>query len=728
MATSIRRTNARGSKRTKTFTGCWTCRSRKVKCDEGRPRCRVCLSRDLACEGYGARLQWLAPDTGDGENSQSAALTTPSSRAAPLRSQIPTVPPESVLPLHRVEDILRIIDSLDASSNVPSNVPGDNVSVNLHNFGVFDLGWSRPASNTPSQNIPAYSQFVPAGPLDTELWDYTALHYSASPDAPIDAIATGITPLVSAGGSVSPSCSETAAAWDLCRLHNQGTPVAANLQPLDNTPLAATDNPTQYRRRMSNASVSSMVSSPLGSCPVGNDSPLNFPLTTPASSPMAKRERFLLYHYMNRVVNLFCVIDNARSPWKTIHLTRVLQSAGELSIAGSTSRTRDALTKALLSISAFYMSNDYKARRLAEEARQWEDSATRFRGDAIGLLKQAVETDLYSGVRPRYKEFLATMLSMITINVMSGDTSTCGVHLDGAEQLIIHMSSRKRKFSKKAQSLHRIYYYLRAIYESTTWRRHNTSSRFSTLLNLREDSDPDSINVYYRDPHGAIESPTSVASIEGSPVVEMDTYESIYGIPQGLLILLRKTIELIGLVDDARGKSESSFIPEELSVSCDELERNILDWPLEEQLARCQSLHAEISSKIIYHQTRAFYHALVIYFSQNIRLLSYRYLHQYIEAVLESIEAIENIKTQTKILAAPLFWPAFITATEAFEKNHQERFKTWHNTVEVYGIAAARTGIQVVDQIWKQGPCSSKRPMSSWRAITKETGVCLMLT
>ncbi|KAF2967005.1 hypothetical protein GQX73_g6597 [Xylaria multiplex] len=575
-----------------------------------------------AMEEEDAALHWLTPNTGDGENSQSVTLTTPPSRTIPLRSQIPAVPPESVLPLHRVEDILRIIDSLDASSNVP----GDNVSINLHNFGVFDLGWGRTTPFTPSES-PAYLQCMPASPLDPELWNHTAIQYSGSPDVPADAITAGITPPANPGGGVSPSCSETAAAWDLCRLHHQSAPVVAvDLEPLENVLLTNTSDSAQYRCHMSRASVSSMIQSPQGSWPTGNESCLGSPMATPVSSPVTKQERFLLYHYMHRVVHLFSVIDNAKTPWKTIHLPRALQCIGELSIAGSTSRIRDALTRTLLSISAFSLSNDCKARSRIEEASQWEDSATRFRGDAIGLLKQAVETDLYSGVRPRYKEFLATMLSMITINVMSGETSTCGVHLDGAEQLIKHMSIRKRRFSKKAKSLHRIYYYLRVIYESTAWARQNSSSRFSTLLSLRGGSDPDSIDVFYHDSCSVIETPMSASSIHDNPAIEMDTYEFIYGLPQRLLILLKETIELIGLVDDARGKSGSSFIPEELSISCDELERNIF---------------------------------------------------------LESIEAIENIKTQTNTLAAPLFWPAFIAATEAFDKAHQERFRTWHNAVEV---------------------------------------------
>lgn len=40
-----------------------------------------------------------------------------------------------------------------------------------------------------------------------------------------------------------------------------------------------------------------------------------------------------------------------------------------------------------------------------------------FHGTAMTLLKDSVKTRSTSTVRPKYKEFLATMLSMISINV-----------------------------------------------------------------------------------------------------------------------------------------------------------------------------------------------------------------------------------------------------------------------------------------------------------------------
>ncbi|GME43482.1 putative glutathione s-transferase protein [Neofusicoccum parvum] len=51
-----------GKLRTKTFTGCWTCRSRGLKCDGRKPHCERCERSKRDCEGYGIRLHWIDPD------------------------------------------------------------------------------------------------------------------------------------------------------------------------------------------------------------------------------------------------------------------------------------------------------------------------------------------------------------------------------------------------------------------------------------------------------------------------------------------------------------------------------------------------------------------------------------------------------------------------------------------------------------------------------------------
>ncbi|KAM0321937.1 hypothetical protein ACHAQA_009834 [Verticillium albo-atrum] len=45
--------------RSRTKTGCWTCRLRHVKCDAASPTCEECSTRHVVCHGYGPRPAWM---------------------------------------------------------------------------------------------------------------------------------------------------------------------------------------------------------------------------------------------------------------------------------------------------------------------------------------------------------------------------------------------------------------------------------------------------------------------------------------------------------------------------------------------------------------------------------------------------------------------------------------------------------------------------------------------
>ncbi|SCU90925.1 LAFA_0F00914g1_1 [Lachancea sp. 'fantastica'] len=49
------------TRRAKTFTGCWTCRARKIKCDLRTPGCARCEKSGFRCGGYDIKLQWSQP-------------------------------------------------------------------------------------------------------------------------------------------------------------------------------------------------------------------------------------------------------------------------------------------------------------------------------------------------------------------------------------------------------------------------------------------------------------------------------------------------------------------------------------------------------------------------------------------------------------------------------------------------------------------------------------------
>ncbi|KAJ4246557.1 arginine metabolism regulation protein II [Fusarium torreyae] len=50
-----------------TFTGCWTCKSRKIRCDKRPIACENCEKRGIECAGYGIRLQWISDSLGQAE-------------------------------------------------------------------------------------------------------------------------------------------------------------------------------------------------------------------------------------------------------------------------------------------------------------------------------------------------------------------------------------------------------------------------------------------------------------------------------------------------------------------------------------------------------------------------------------------------------------------------------------------------------------------------------------
>lgn len=310
---------------------------------------------------------------------------------------------------------------------------------------------------------------------------------------------------------------------------------------------------------------------------------------------------------------------------------------------------------------------------------------------------------------------------------MSGDTSTCKMHLDGAYRFMTQARTWKKNFSPKALALHRIYFYLRAIYESTALEYQDTElapppSTYDVPRPLRL-TWPDNANLADICPSPPFSSDVSESGIQ------MSTYECIYGVPQNLLILFFKTTRLIGEVMFIREREGRTTLPHDLSSRSDELEQTIMDWSVDLELSRCRidsSMGA--SYDIIRQTTYAFHNALVIYFAQHIRRLSYRYLQSYVQDVLESIEAIEKIKAESRILAAPIYWPAFIAASEAFNEGLQSRFRSWYDQVEVYGIEANRSGISVLSEVWKRGPTTASDSTSRWRMVVKETGAHLMLS
>ncbi|CAG9984757.1 unnamed protein product [Clonostachys byssicola] len=660
----------------KTFSGCWSCRERKIKCDEAKPTCRQCMKSRLECKGYGLRLQWIINKQPDAEF---PGVNNPRRNIA-LDAHTP------VLSLERIDEILTSLGHYD-----PRYRPSLHESVDIFTgcFGVFrDVDSGLNASPLP----------IDFAPINTE--SQHTLNNANITVSPAIGDSTGIDEfdhdfsvpedhrefLINGSSNQSPSISRF-----------------------------GIDSRNQSILNARGSFSEEIETDAFGLYENGVD-------LTSHSVTLGKTEKFLIHYYSKRVVNLFCVIENGTSPWKSIHLPKILHAVGEITIEGETSRICEALVRSCLSISAFCLSNDCRLRLQETKAIKWEQLAHEFRLQAIKLLRNAMEEDFYPNNGIKYTDFLATTLSMITIDVMSGETATCGIHLDGALRLINHGHTWKEQNSSKAETLHRMYFYLRAIFESTL-PRNSRSRRLRTLYSTEENVDSQDVFC-----HKIVArcSPCSTQSASDQVTdPKIGSYESIYGVPYSLLFLLTRAIDLIYKLSD---ESFDGRIPLHLMDECDELEHSIMDWPAHTNFPSEPPTNSSSNTKIVYYHTAAFHEALIIYFAQHVRLVGHRFLQPHIRAVLDRMEVIEEIKVETNLVAAPLYWPAFIAGSEAFDKALQNRFRKWYEHVMFYGIEALRTGFSILEDVWATGPQRADRVTSSWRELVEKSGKILMLS
>lgn len=80
------------SSRHRSHKGCWTCKRKRIQCDETQPGCRKCGERGLTCEGYGIRLRWGAGIASRGrfsgaEKPTKESIPPPSKRRWDLRTK-----------------------------------------------------------------------------------------------------------------------------------------------------------------------------------------------------------------------------------------------------------------------------------------------------------------------------------------------------------------------------------------------------------------------------------------------------------------------------------------------------------------------------------------------------------------------------------------------------------------------------------------------------------------
>ncbi|KAG9662720.1 hypothetical protein KCU95_g2757, partial [Aureobasidium melanogenum] len=651
----------RHKSRTKTFTGCWGCRARRRKCDEHRPSCRRCTDSGRECPGYATQLQWLRPTCGN----PSLCVQALDTKGARRRLISPNTFPV-VLASDQVE---RHIADLDAC-----NAPGESGPFSVFHVLVPPVESRLPlpdslASPPTADSSPASTRFNEAdrkGHVDGGFQDI------ADDGHDTHVTITDDNAFVAALTSASPS-------WQSPhpQLQEHANPVLS---------------PTASSEELAVAS----HSPDLGTWPA-------------PVMQVSDDVKVLLSNYMYRVVDTFAIIKSPKDPWKIIHLPRAVQIAGELTLIGSTTTVRLALFNAILAVSSFYMANDPQH---LQQVSKWTRLASDFRSRAIVFLNRAINEEVDMVPRPKYKELLAATLTMITVDVASGEAETCSLHLDGCEQIIRHVRKRKSRFSHKARALHRIYFYLRTIHDATRpWTITDASVTTESHSSGGSTGSPAVEISSVTSPLRNAEFATSFERGSGlwldmteSSIPDMTACEFVYGIPQSALVSLRRAtvaLRLDYLANDCDADAADSIEVQEI---CRSVELEILNWSARTELGKKAHLFSEDEFRLVKRQTNAFHHALVIYFAKQCRHLPSLYLASNVLAALQDLEELEQLKTTHHIEASPIFWPAFIAACEARDKQTRPRWRTWYEKAEAYHVDhAMSSGRSFAFQTWDYG-------------------------
>ncbi|KAL7931462.1 fungal-specific transcription factor domain-containing protein [Trichoderma chlorosporum] len=127
---------------TRSFSACWTCRRRRVKCDGFSQPCNPCKKHKVRCEGYGVELVWVDPKTG----------TYPPFCRRSMNFEH-TWRGQAVLNQERLQRLIDEMDGIDTESAF------SEPSLSSNPFTVFKVSESTKdlASNSPNTDISSLS-------------------------------------------------------------------------------------------------------------------------------------------------------------------------------------------------------------------------------------------------------------------------------------------------------------------------------------------------------------------------------------------------------------------------------------------------------------------------------------------------------------------------------------------------------------------------------------------
>lgn len=865
--------------RTKTFTGCWTCRARKIKCDLRRPTCFRCEKGNLQCAGYSIKLRW-SPSNAKGETNEVAPAPASGEEDFFQRRNVEfvTYPPHMVYEYYEDMDVIlsklhspKIIDdetkvlgpfgvfqgvknakrrmnrknkrqklSVTDSKGIKKNSPATNEPSPLSNnspssqtspMPVFGLSGSplnpdrtphqEPVPEIQLDQVPNIDAFlndqrnsnnnnnnttssnlvnstladdnIDDALLENNLNDTNNLVDNGMPDSSMTDSHFIMDNLPQMNGNMSDSefnnhifqSNELLNSLDgdmfhmdmlagtssndhdvLADLHVNGNDQLHQDLPDNSAQQSQTEQQQQNANTDINTDANAELMMPLNGPTDQNFLSQDFNLGGPANSQFQQpQSRLLLNYYIKNVARVMTVVAHEKTAWKTIYFPRAISAIGEIVGLGTCSNPRRALLHAILSISSYHLAS--KLPNGSDQKTHYTRLGASLKHQALQSLHECLQSEPLTSLK--HKDIMTAMLSMVTIDVVSGEMKECRLHLQGCKHLVTKRRQSGRRISKKALVLHRISSFLCLLQDSTTlnptlmddsvidhrkWddffeiselglgspdsytRTFNNGGNMERFLEDEQnksspDTAPDALeSLSYIQSESQLREYWNQYSKSAAPVETFYDSEPVstfamYCIPDSLTLLFSRTVKLTRQICYMRWKKLR--ISKATVEKCNLLQKSLQEWGQWYNESRLpKEFTGDVRVAIDLH-THAFYQSLLIYHYTNVREINPSSLQGFVSTVLDRLNKLLSLNhDKSNPLIIPLLFPAFIAACEALTPETQQAFEDFFNKLVVQGLGTYFQARLVVKEVWKRR--AENNPRASWRHVLQDENVNIMLS
>ncbi|KAJ5724204.1 hypothetical protein N7488_002239 [Penicillium malachiteum] len=443
----------------------------------------------------------------------------------------------------------------------------------------------------------------------------------------------------------------------------------------------------------------------------------------------------ILSHYEEKIVPLISPLGfGQQASWLKLVMPCAVSTLGDLTSSLSIDHSRVALLNAVLSTSAFHLTN-----HSILDIQYWTAMGESYLARAEWHFLKCLETPTIQSCKTaKYKDILMTILSLSTAYMIKGNSEQRIASLIQAEKFIFKNGFKKSTLSPKRRTLHHCYAYMRIMAETKSITDDLSANLANTSLNSDNEMTYSDFRIYpditFSDDILAMEKDPKIAQRDLHLAIpgrwSLTLFPEIYGITESFLMLLSQVIRLANERDRSmRQESESGMLNiRDFWIRAKALEKAIRALLVSCKTGSIYSSHDDGRIGIGNPRTQAMCTALLIFFHRRIYDLNPALLQSEVASVRGCLEEIQRNECGKSDKMATLIWHGFIAACEAVQVEAQRFFSSWFESCfTVTGLKNASMAKNIIGIIWaKRQETGLDGEICSWPDVLRATKLSLM--